>query len=406
MSVSGIYQLKLNIQTSIPGQESFVLTSDMLNYSKTVNKVSLDKYPYFSFLHKLPRRKLQGYTYDEILEFFFNFSIFKRKLYNRNVTIKKGGKKSKVVVKSPAEQLKLRQSNFILMLQLLFPTTIPGVNNIDSSVGIITKQLDAVETQVDKTLRDEDEVPETNEAENIDNFKKNPFDFGNIRSFFSLKGSNWFNIFAAKFNKRFSYLNLNKKDYTITRTIWINDIMNHPVYRDIINTFHEYDKKQSEYKNIDADKKFLEKKKEILQFVFEKIQDYPKIFKTVDEAKKTIFQPIFKETIGTGTKSYEDIITSEFHHVSRSEKLGEVKTQIIDLNNDLKDQSIVSKLTAFMFILPELKDEKEKDKILKKLRNNAKLTEEEEKALTDARKTKMDELLNQSEDTLNEIFDE
>lgn len=254
----GIYQLKLNIRTDIPNQEKLVLTSDMLNYT---GNASLEKYPFFSAVHTYPRRKLQGKSYNEIMEFFFILSNFRTKLRKQNITrrdnsntpqnktqnatAKQGGAKEK----TPQEKLFLKQSNFILMLQLLFPTVYPIINNIDTSIGIISEQTDEPETkdetkdEKEETNLEESEVfddmkkPDTNnnsENKQVANLATSIFDFKNISSFFSLKGTS--DLFK-KFSKKFSYLKIGGQEYTITRTIWLNDVMNNPIYSDIIKTY-------------------------------------------------------------------------------------------------------------------------------------------------------------------------
>jgi hypothetical protein len=262
----GIYQLKINIRSNIPNQEKFVLTSDMLNYT---GGASLEKYPFFSAVHTYPRRKLQGKSYNEIVEFFFILSNFRTKLRKQNITrrdktnipknktqnAKQGGvakqgevaKQGGASEKTPQEKLILKQSNFILMLQLLFPTVYPIINNIDTSIGIISEQTDELETK-DENAGETEEIT-VEESEVFDDAKKSSntaenkqaastatsvFDFKNISSFFSLKGTS---DFFKKFGKKFSYLKLGGQEYTITRTIWLNDVMNNPIYSDIIKTY-------------------------------------------------------------------------------------------------------------------------------------------------------------------------
>jgi hypothetical protein len=82
VSEIGIYQIKINIRTAIPKPEKLVLTSDMLNYS---GGETLEKYPFFSSVHKYPRKKLQDLPYDQLIEFFFIFDVFRTKLRKRKV---------------------------------------------------------------------------------------------------------------------------------------------------------------------------------------------------------------------------------------------------------------------------------------------------------------------------------
>jgi hypothetical protein len=256
----GIFQVKLNIRSLIPGQDKLVLTSDMLNYG---GQATLEKYPFFSTVHKYPRKKLQDMSYDKVLEFFFTLEEFRNKLKKRKVVTTKGnraiqGKKKTGGNKysTPAEILTLKQSNFVLMLQLLFPTVYPITNNVDTSIGIITQKPDEEvegeggEGEGDNEVPEEEnfeEIPETN----IDKKNSNPlenttgsgsfFDFNNIQSFFSLKGTSIFSFLPGRLKQKFSYLKIGGQEYTITRTIWLNDVMNHPVYSDVIKAYHLFE---------------------------------------------------------------------------------------------------------------------------------------------------------------------
>jgi hypothetical protein len=255
----GIYQLKINIRSLIPKQDKLILTSDMLNYG---GQATLEKYPFFSTVHKYPRKKLQDMTYDKLLEFFFNIEVFRNKLKRRKVVATKGnnttpGKKktggtNRKKYNTPAEILILKQSNFVLMLQLLFPTVYPVPNNIDTSIGIITQKPDDEEEEEDPEVQEEVPVEEE-KFDDITEDKKNKkdtenslesgsfFDFKNIQSFFSLKGTSIFNFLPNRFKQKFSYLKIGGQEYTITRTIWLNDVMNHPVYSDVIKTYHLFE---------------------------------------------------------------------------------------------------------------------------------------------------------------------
>ena len=263
----GIYQLKLNIRSLIPKKDKLVLTSDMLNYG---GQGTLEKYPFFSAIHKYPRKKLQDMSYDKIIEFFFVIEVFRKTLRKRKVVNTKGNRDrtekkttgGKKKYNTPADILTLKQSNFILMLQLLFPTVYPVTNNIDTSIGIITQKPeeegddgDEDEGEGKKEVEGEEKFGEEGE-ENKDNKKKKSdseldlesgpgsfFDFNNIQSFFSLKGTSIFNFLPlpGRLNRKFSYLKIDGQEYTITRTIWLNDVMNHPVYSDVIKAYHLFE---------------------------------------------------------------------------------------------------------------------------------------------------------------------
>jgi hypothetical protein len=199
-----IYQLQIHIHTKIPSHSDIILSNDILVH--TVKK-PLEKYPLFSYGKLYPRRKLQQFNYDEVVTFFFNQNRFKTILQpeipEKNTDI---------------DPNYIKYSNFILMLQLLFPISFPLVNNIETSLSY--------------------RLP-NNKAIGVDDSSK----------LFSFKGANisWLKILPSKFNQKFSYLKLDNNIYTITHTIWLNDVMNHPIYREIIKSYNIFQKWKQEY---------------------------------------------------------------------------------------------------------------------------------------------------------------
>lgn len=221
----GIKQLKMMIKTSIPEKDEYIeFTSDLLKIKSKGKPFS--KYPFFSETHLYPKVKLQNYTYPRVVEFFFNKEMFQKIL--RNKTRKNI---PNAIVKSPNE---IKLENFELTLQLLFPTYFPLVENIDNSVEYIipTKKL------------------------------------------FTLKGSNTLNALPRRFNQKFSYLTIGSEIYTITKTIWKNDVMNHPVYSEILQIYKQFDNWQSDPSaNVFKDSSFEEKNmNNILSYVFDAVQ--------------------------------------------------------------------------------------------------------------------------------------
>ena len=218
----GLKQLKIMIKTSIPGKDEYIdFTSDLLDVKKTK---SLSKLPFFLGTQAYPRIKLQNFSYERIVEFFFNKSTFQKIM--RSTTRKNH---------SETKKKDIKLENFELTLRLLFPTNFPLVNNIDNSLEYI--------------------VP--------------------TKNLFTLKGSNVFNVLPRRFNQKFSYLNIGSEIYTITKTVWNNDVMNHPVYSEIIKTYKEFDFWKSDPSNnfINADRPDEENAmNDILTKVFEKVQ--------------------------------------------------------------------------------------------------------------------------------------
>jgi hypothetical protein len=170
--------------------------------------------------------------YNKIVEFFFIKNRFinivsKNNPQQINNTIQK---------KDSETEYLLMSDNFILMLELLFPTALYVVNNINTSLS----QIISLEKQ-------------------------------NVTDFLSFKGTNisWFPVLPKKYDKKFSYLKINNKIYTIAKTVWINDVMNHPIYSKILNSYFEFKKWKS---NNDFKQSIKTEKKSIIKLFMSIIQ--------------------------------------------------------------------------------------------------------------------------------------
>jgi len=188
----GIKQIKMMIKTSIPDKDEYIeFTSSLLDVKSKGKPFS--KYPFFSDTFLYPKIKLQNFSYERVVEFFFNKDMFLKIIRN----------KTRKVKDSNSKPIDIKLHNFELTLRLLFPTTFPLVNNIENSIEYILPS----------------------EADSI----------------FTLKGANTFNVLPTRFDKKFSYLKIGPETYTITKTIWKNDVMNHPVYNEILQTYKQFD---------------------------------------------------------------------------------------------------------------------------------------------------------------------
>ena len=104
---------------------------------------------------------------------------------------------------------RITRKNIKTMLEILFPTKFPVINDVQTSYEYIQNQ---------KSTR--------------------PF---------------WFNPFQTHY---FSYLTIGEKVYTIKKTVWLNDILNHPVYQKIFIEYRKLKKWADEkgYNMDDTDK--------------------------------------------------------------------------------------------------------------------------------------------------------
>ena len=178
MSVN-IQKLKVTISTNIPGQQSIEFTKDTLYYPGFNSFPNIDKYPYITTNILYPEKYLTDLNYEEIVNFFFNKNNFLKVLNKKEHKIKKN------------TSADYSNQNVTIMLKLLFSTKYFIVNNIHTSLDIITKK----------------------------------------------KSNN--SIFFNPFKTKFSYIQVNGGIYTVTKVIWQNDIVNHPKYKELMNSVND-----------------------------------------------------------------------------------------------------------------------------------------------------------------------
>ena len=169
-----IQKLKITLNTNIPKQKSIEFTKDVLYHPESKSFIDIEKYPYITAKQLYPEDFLSELDYDGIVNIFFNRDKFERMLLENKP----------INIETDIEYI--YKTNVMTMLRLLFSTKYFIVNNIHQSLDIITH----------------------NESTK--------------------------SLFYNPFNTKFSYIKVNGKPYTVTKTIWLNDIVNHPKYNELM----------------------------------------------------------------------------------------------------------------------------------------------------------------------------
>ena len=192
-----IEELKIVFYTNLSKKnKNIVFTKNLLyNPEKNFNiNDNWNDYPYFTFDVIYPMDKLIYFSFKDRMEFFFNKQRFNEILliYSQNEESLKNIKKDESYFK---KRDLIIEKNVMIMLELLFPTKFPAVKNLKQSFHIVFGKT------------------------SIMNHLYNPFnnDFMN-----------------------FSYLKIDEKIYTFKSLVWLNDILNHPVYRELIENYRKY----------------------------------------------------------------------------------------------------------------------------------------------------------------------
>ena len=244
-----IQQLKITVSTNIPEIKSIELTSSLLYHPdyKAI-KVS-NKYPYITSSREYPATVLKGMSYDKIVDFFFNKRTFTKILTSS---------KYPPTVKTPdTDTNKIYNMNVMTMLDLLFSTKSFVVNNIHQSLDLVLNQSPSK------------------------------------------------SIFYNPMTTLFSYLKINNKPYTVTKIVWLNDIVNHPKYHELIKEVHNV--KQS----LDNDtNKVLNE----INFQLAKTKDEP----SLNNDELTYFKQSVQPNFSTSIRKSQNYFTPSFRKSSNA----------------------------------------------------------------------------------------
>ena len=198
-----IEELKIVMNTNIKGAK-IPLTSSILYHPDIKDKASLNlnEYPYFTFDVVYPKSTLEYLSYPERVKFFFNKEEFQERLnaYSgkilKNVTEYKGGSTDN---KGKYEDYyKERDSNIeeniLTMLEILLPTKFPAINDLTTSYDVI-----------------------------FGKWSYRPFTMNPI------------------ITRNFSYMKNGGKTYTFKKIVWLNDIVNNPEYKKLLEDYRKFD---------------------------------------------------------------------------------------------------------------------------------------------------------------------
>jgi hypothetical protein len=237
-----VNRLKIYIDISVPESIPFLLTSDMLHYT---GSAKLEKYPFFIDTVKYPQSVLLRLNYNQLVEFFFIKKTFLSKIQNANPkpNTRKNRKvrKENKVVGGGNHRIKIHgggdpvigESNFKMMITLLFPTAYPIANHFYDSYGVVTNQtiMSMSENPTDPPPTEVPDlplvVPEPPNKKGKSNEIVSNF-YGTLTNFLTIS------------NRKISYIKYEKQDYTITEIIWLNDFLNYPIYTELIEKYDLY----------------------------------------------------------------------------------------------------------------------------------------------------------------------
>lgn len=319
-----LFQLKLELDTSMPSNNKMTFTKNLLNL-KGYKGRPLDMYPYFAPYKVYRKAKIQRMTYLERVELFFNRQRFEQVIFGRkSKTKKKMAKRKRIEMDEGLESLK--DKNFVFTVKMLFSTAFPIVDNFSQSSDYFNRDI--------------------------------------TRSF-SFKGTNleFFPFLSGKFDKKFSHLNLGGEIYTVTKVIWVNDVFNHPLYNRIVDNYRKI-KDDMEALSI-REEGLIDRKEKLMKVLYdekdekwkpivEAIQSYTnnmegsRISETllaIKTAKTDIYAFLEKKSEKSEEKKLEKSETSTTAKITKSE-LGIFFTAHKNISNKSENESYKQALSA------------------------------------------------------------
>lgn len=268
-----INELQINLLTNIPGKNKLTFTKDIV-YHPDMENLSINKFPYLVSNIELQKSAFDSYPYDKLVNMFFNRNVLLnevKKLYN------KGSSENykHELVTEPDEIMEIEKRNVYLIMKLLFPTKYFVVKNYHSSYDYV--------------------VP-----------GKTTLDVG---------------FYYDPLRTKFSYI----KDsgvYTVTKVTWLNDILNHPSYKELITKTMA----------------FLKTRKQRKARLLEEGADKNDIDK-VDQYKNTLFTT--KRADIKDDNLLQDFISIELAKYIDQGELGNYKTGAVFFPGNSKWQSLL-----------------------------------------------------------------
>ena len=265
-----IESLAIKIYTNIPDKQYQIVnfTRSMLYIPKSTNEeeegerenVILAEIPFFTIDVEYPVDKLNRLDYHERVNFFFNAGKFAEMLrpYFVKEENQPAGESSDANDNYYDNRERRTRRNVMTMLEILFPTKFPVINDIHASYDFLK-------------------------------------DKQSTRAF-------WFNPFQRHY---FSYLKIGGGTYTIKKTVWLNDMLNHPIYRKMIVEYRKV-RKWADEELYSKESKFgkpAQQIKEIDGKIKIKIDEMKKTIEELNNIKKT-------NDLQTITKEFEKLYTT------------------------------------------------------------------------------------------------
>jgi len=186
-----VEEIKIMISPNLKNQAPVEFTRSMLYHPELKEgEFTLNQHPYFTFDVQYPLDVLRYLDYQDRVEFFFNKEKFTERLsaYVKDILVEKT---------DPTYYSKRDaniKENIMTMLEILLPTKFPVINDLHESIDTVLQRA---------------------------SFGKRMF-------------------INPVVTKHFSYVKLGGQTYTVKKVVWLNDLLNHPEYRRLLDNYRKF----------------------------------------------------------------------------------------------------------------------------------------------------------------------
>jgi hypothetical protein len=188
-----VHLLRIMMATNIPNSAPIEFTRSMLYHPEYKELKGSGTYPYITDEVEYSNTNIGALTYPEIVDTFFNRDKFINMVSNA---------RSKQDNKGELDKQQTLEHNVMTMMLLLFPTKYFTVNNHKQSIELLEPGI-------------------------ATHYKRS--------------------IFYNPLKTMSSYVKINSKPYTVTEMIWLNDILNHPMYRKLLEEVYNLNRSLNTY---------------------------------------------------------------------------------------------------------------------------------------------------------------
>lgn len=201
MSNRNVNPIKIKLTTNIDKEPFELKYSNIYDPAPGIipRRINISEYPYFTADVKYDEKLLASKKYSKLISTFFDKQEFVK-------VILKDSAPAIAETLTETKKMENANANIITMLKLMFPTSYPIKNNINTSYKkYLLKQGPSI-----------------------------TFDVSDVKSMFS-SGE-----ITALDKHNYSYLKTNSGISTVSEIIWVNDLLNNKLYRELIDKLIEY----------------------------------------------------------------------------------------------------------------------------------------------------------------------